>query len=173
MKITSLEEFGLRCLLDIARMGDGEPVAAADVAEAEGISLAYAQKILRILASAELVESRRGAHGGYVLARPIESISIGDVIRAVDGLFEVEDMCERHDDDGGCAHAGSCTIKPVWHHISEFIVRTLDSVSVAMLMKDGQSVARHLQRVAPVPPEMICPVAPRDNIESGISRAEQ
>lgn len=172
MKISSLEEYALRCLLDVARLSGDGPVAAADVAELEHISLPYAQKVLRILADADLVESKRGVNGGYLLTRPIESISVGDVMRAVDGLFGVDDMCERHEGEGGCSHAGSCSIKPVWNHIAEFIARTLDSVSVAMLLKDGDAVARHLARVAPVPPEMICPVAPRDHQSTGFAPAE-
>lgn len=160
MKISSLEEYGLRCLLHVAREAADEPVAAADVAESEGISAAYAQKVLRILNRAGLVESVRGANGGFHLARPVESISVGEVVRAVGGGIDVVELCERNGDVDGCCHAGSCTIRPVWSHIADFVERTLDSVSVAMLMRDGDAVARHLDRVAPVPPEMICPVAP-------------
>ncbi|RAL25257.1 transcriptional regulator [Lujinxingia litoralis] len=147
MKITALEEYGLRCLLRVAEQPPGESISAQAVADLEGMSLPYTQKILRTLTQGGLIDSRRGAQGGFLLALPAEEISLGDVIRVLGGLFEVEDICERHTGElERCARGCGCTIRPVWSFISRFVIETLDGISVAALLADEASVRRHLSR---------------------------
>ncbi len=150
MKITALEEYGLRCLLRVAEQEKGEAIAAPEIAELEGLSLSYTQKILRVLSKGGLVESRRGAQGGYYLSGPPEEITVGDTIRVLGGIFEVEDICERHTGEfDECANRCNCGIRPVWAHISRFVVETLDGISLAVLMNDNTVVARHLAENLP------------------------
>jgi len=159
MKITALEEYGLRCLLHVARHPD-QPISAQTIAELEGLSLPYTQKILRILAQGKLIEARRGVHGGYVLTRSPERMSVGDAIRALGGMFDINEICERYTGElESCAHGGECTLKPVWSHISEFVIRTLDNVSIAVLLNDQKAVSTFLKKLAPPPDEVFCPVA--------------
>lgn len=159
MKITSLEEYGLRCLLNIARNGTDSPISAQAIADAEGLSLPYTQKILRILSRGNLIEAKRGAHGGYRLARPVQRISVGDAVRVLGGVFDVDEICERHTGENtACSHAGSCTIRPVWSHIAAFVARTLDSISLVVLLQDEGEVSGYLERIAPVPSDVLCPV---------------
>ena len=96
MKITALEEYGLRCLIHVARQEPEQPISAQAIAELEGLSLPYTQKILRILSQGELIEARRGVHGGYVLARAVERISVGDAVRVLGGMFDIDEICERY-----------------------------------------------------------------------------
>ncbi len=152
MKITALEEYGLRCLLRVAEQDDDEALSAADIAEQEGLSLSYTQKIMRVLSKGELVESRRGVRGGYTLADEPAQITVGDAIRVLGGIFEVEDICERHTGEfDQCANRCNCAIRPVWAHISRFVVETLDGIDMQMLMDDQKSVAQHLQEQIPGP----------------------
>lgn len=145
MKITALEEYGLRCLLRVAEQPDGNAVSAAEIADREGLSLSYTQKIMRVLSKGDLVDSKRGAQGGYVLVGSPENVTIGDAIRVLGGMFEVEDICERHTGElDECANRCNCGIRPVWAHISEFVVETLDGISLAALMNDDNEVARLL-----------------------------
>lgn len=150
MKITALEEYGLRCLLRVAQCQGDEALSAADIADREGLSLSYTQKIMRVLSKGDLVESRRGVRGGYTLARSPEEVTIGDAIRVLGGMFEVEEICERHTGDfDECANRCNCAIRPVWAHISKFVVQTLDGIDLQMLIDDDTSVARHLTEYLP------------------------
>ena len=151
MKITAVEEYGLRCLLRVAEgEEDGEPISAQSIADREGLSVSYTQKLLRILTQGELVESRRGAHGGFVLARNVDEITLGDAIRVLGGVFDVEEICERHTGEmKTCAHKCHCTIRPVWSYISRFVIQTLDAISLSDLMRDERAVARHLAENVP------------------------
>ena len=81
MKITAQEEYGLRCIMQLARSeGDG-PVMVRDIAEREGLSVAYVEKLLWLLSRGGISESVRGPRGGYRLTRPCSEISIGEVMR--------------------------------------------------------------------------------------------
>jgi Rrf2 family protein len=150
MKITSLEEYGLRCLLRVGRQPDGEPIPAQEIAEREGLSLPYTQKIVRILVTAGLLESYRGAQGGYTLARSADEISMGDAIRALGGMLELDTICERHTGEQKvCSNAACCSIRPVWSYLSEFVVRTFDAIPLSMLLQDEEEVAQCLLQMAP------------------------
>jgi Rrf2 family protein len=145
MKITAIEEYGLRCLLRVAPYRQDDPVSAQTIAELEGMSTSYTQKILRILSQSGLVDSKRGAHGGYFAVRPVEEISLGDVMRALGGFIEVDDLCERHTGElEVCCNAENCTIRPVWSHISDFVMQTMDQIPLDVLTEDEHAVRSHL-----------------------------
>ncbi len=148
MKITALEEYGLRCLLQVARQPDGETISAQAIADREGLSLAYTQKILRILSTGGLIESRRGALGGFALARSIDELTLGDAMRVLGGVWITDEICDRHTGDlSVCCNSVNCSIRPVWQHISEFVVHTFDSIPLAILTQDERAVARHIANV--------------------------
>src|SRR5437660_11919009 len=104
MKLSSNEEYGLRCLVRIGYAGAGGSLTIPEMSQAEGVSPAYAAKILRDLRKGGFVKAARGKDGGYTLARPAEAIVIGDVVNLLRGrLFEI-DFC--------CSHSGqgaTCT----------------------------------------------------------------
>ena len=85
MRITAKEEYGLRCILQLASAPPGEPLNAAEIARREGLSCPYVEKLLWTLKKAGVTKSHRGVKGGYVLAAPPEQISLGDVQRALGG----------------------------------------------------------------------------------------
>lgn len=145
MRITAVEEYGLRCLLRVTPHSEEDPVSAQSIAELEGMSIPYTQKILRILSQGGLVDSKRGAYGGYYTTRSAQDISLGDVMRALGGFIEVDDLCERHTGEREvCCNASNCTIRPVWSHISEFVMSTMDQIPLSVLNEDPHAVKRHL-----------------------------
>ncbi len=77
MKITSQEEYGLRCLLRLAEAGTGKSLTIPEIAAAEGLSSPYVAKLLAVLRQAGLIDSVRGCQGGYRLARPPVDVTIG------------------------------------------------------------------------------------------------
>src|SRR5215210_595646 len=95
MKVSAQEEYGLRCLLQLALLGEGESLSLAQVAEREGISQANAGKLLWILNKAGLVASTRGTKGGYQLSRPATEIRLSEVIKVLDA-DEVTDHCKSY-----------------------------------------------------------------------------
>lgn len=145
MKITALEEYGLRCLLRVAERDPDDPISAREIAHKEGLSLPYTQKLMRELSEGGMVDAQRGAHGGYFLARPLESISLGDVINQLGGIFEPQNFCDSHTGNQDvCMHAGNCAIRPVWRHLAEFLVRTLDNIPLKALVEDDVAVEEYL-----------------------------
>jgi Rrf2 family protein len=113
MKISSQEEYGLRCLLRLARAEEAAPsLTIPEIATGEGLSAPYVAKLLAILRQGGLIDSVRGRLGGYRLAQPANAIRLGDVLRALgEPLFAESAYCERHkgtETEGDCVHFGSC-----------------------------------------------------------------
>ncbi len=145
MKVTSMEEYGLRCMLQLALCQTDEPVAVASVAESEGLSTEYAGKLLNLLRQADLVESIRGRNGGFVLARPPEEISLADILRVFStDLFDVE-YCNRFTGaEENCVHTTSCALRPVWWTLSGMVTRTLEAITLMDLMCEESEVQKEL-----------------------------
>ena len=131
-------EYGVRVMAHLARRADGgAPVALSAIAEAEGLPLAYLEHLAARLRRAQLVDSRRGAHGGYSLARPAAEITMAEVVRALEGeIAPIE--CITADPDGAlvCAREVDhepCPTKLMWTRVQGSIVRTLDEMTLAEL----------------------------------------
>lgn len=114
-----------------------------EVAEGHHIPLKYLEQILLALRKNGLLESRRGVHGGYTLARPPERISVGEVLRAVDGRFS-QTACLRgeSDDHYACPEAEACGLRQLWEQIQESVDRTLFETSFAEICQRTLA-ARH------------------------------
>jgi Rrf2 family protein len=151
MKITAVEEYGLRCLLRAVKHSESDPISAQEIAEAEGLSVPYTQKLLRMLSKAGLVESKRGASGGYYFDRSPEATTLGDVIRGLDGFIEIEKFCSEHTGNlDECKNKCSCTIRPVWAHVSKFMMKMLDQIPLSLLQSDEATVGEYLDGLCDV-----------------------
>lgn len=137
MHLLAREETGLRCLLQVALAeldGPASPVPIARIADAEGLSDVYAAKLLRQLRLAGLVESTRGAGGGYRLTREAEAISVWDVIRALDESFLPAASCDcRPEDRIDCRRTTACAVSSLWRRIGSEVRAALEAVSLADL----------------------------------------
>ena len=147
MMFSTKAEYGVRVMAHLAgREGEG-PASLASIAEAEGLPLAYLEHLAARLRRAELVESRRGAHGGYSLARPAATITMAEVVRALEGeIAPIE--CITADADGAlvCARDGEpghdpCPTKLLWTRVQGSIVRTLSEITLADLTSSPRKVA--------------------------------
>ncbi len=145
MKVTSMEEYGLRCMLQLALAKTDEPVPVALVAENEGLSNEYAGKLLNLLRQAELVESIRGRNGGFVLARSPDEISLANILQVFSPeLFDVE-YCNRFTGaEDMCVHTTSCTLRPVWSTLSGMITHTLERITLMDLMCEESEMQEEL-----------------------------
>ena len=142
MRVTTWTEYSLIISLHLAKRGrmGGGPVAARELADAERLPADYVEQILLRLRRAGLVESVRGAKGGYLLARQPSDISVRDVMSASEHqTFEVN--CETHQVDAErCSPGSTCSIRPVWHALQQRVDDLLAGISLADLMKEEPRV---------------------------------
>ena len=145
MKITAQEEYGLRCLLQLARADPQGVLTVKAIAQREGISLAYAEKLLRVLSKAGLAQSVRGTRGGYGLTRPVNTLTLGDVVRALGAIPSTMAICERFTGNrAACIHLANCGIRSAWAGLTRYIQQFLDETPLASLIKAEQDVPQLL-----------------------------
>jgi Rrf2 family protein len=141
MRITTWAEYGLICALHLARRSGTGPVTGRDVAAKEKLPADYVEQILLRMRRAGIVNSTRGARGGYALARAAQDISVRDVIQASE-LTTFDLHCVTHPvDSTRCAEAENCSIRPVWLLLQQRIDEVLEGVKLSDLMAD-ESVVR-------------------------------
>jgi Rrf2 family protein len=149
MKITAQEEYGVRCLLRLARVGEGQALTIPEIAEAEKLSDPYVAKLLSVLRQAGLIASVRGRTGGYHLAKPPAKVRLGEVMRALgEPLFEDPGYCERHaspDISGACVHHDGCTLRVIWQTLEQWMRHLLDQVTLADLLQSQGQIAEQLR----------------------------
>jgi len=124
--------------VSLALHADGEgPTSVRDIAERTGLPQPYLEQILLALKGAGIVRSKRGVGGGYVLARDPASITLGEIVSAVDGPIVLGDFGEPHQ-NGACDHEGQCVLLAVWANVSEQMRHLLD----ALTLRDVVAMAR-------------------------------
>lgn len=148
MKITSQEEYGLRCLLQVAGLTQKNDLASLeDIAKAEHITTDYAAKLMSILREAKLIESVRGKSGGYKLAKPSEKIYLDEVIKVLSGeLFETESCQQFTGNDSKCVHISCCSIRSVWFSISHILFNLLKQITLKDLLEKEDLLSKYLKK---------------------------
>ena len=136
MKISTKGRYGLRAVLDIAMHADSEAVALSSIATRQHISISYLEQLISKLKKAGIVNSIRGSQGGYVLARPAEEISVGDILRCLEGNLNPVQCSEIL--GGSCAGSDVCVTKFVWKRISDSINQAVDGLMLSELVAEGQ-----------------------------------
>jgi Rrf2 family cysteine metabolism transcriptional repressor len=145
MIFTTKAEYGVRLLIQLGLQGGEQPVSLKAVAEAEHLPLAYLERIAALLKKNGLVAATRGAHGGYVLARPAEEITMDAVVLALEGAIAPMD-CFFDDRDGRvlCSHttdAQACATKLLWTRVQMGVIRSLQKTTLAELVEFSQPAA--------------------------------
>jgi Rrf2 family protein len=139
MRLSPQEEYGLRCLLSVARLAPPEaeaPVSIERIADTEGLGYEHAAKMLRLLRRGDLVTSTRGVHGGYRLARAPGSISVWEALVACDPPLVTDDLCGAFKGRlDACTHAGTgCNLKALWAHVGDVLEGGLRQFTLEDLM---------------------------------------
>jgi Rrf2 family protein len=161
MKFTAQEEYGLRCILQIARKlrleNTPAPAAAAasaadpsltvaEIARFEGLTTQYAGKLVSILVKAKLLESARGRGGGVRLTRPPYDITVAEVLSALGGALYENETCERY--TGGqkfCVHNNDCALRSLWSGLQAMIDRVLSRTTLADLCANETTMAQWIK----------------------------
>ena len=173
MKITAQEEYGLRCLLQIARTSSPISLSIAEIAEKEGISTPYAAKLLSMLRHAGLIESTLGRSGGYRLSKPANELGLGTVLKAIgERLFEEGEFCQKHagtETHGSCVHHDNCNLRSLWHTLEGCIQHLLDGLTVADLLHNNHDLVNTMRQrlVKPIDnvyPHELTPLTIRERI---------
>ena len=144
MRITTWAEYGLICALHLAKRAGQGPITGRDIASGERLPADYVEQILLRLRRAGLVNSTRGARGGYMLSRAPEDISVREVIAASE-LATFDLHCVSHPvGEERCSEAQSCSIRPVWMLLQRKIDDVLESVHLGDLLVDERTVRQRV-----------------------------
>jgi Rrf2 family protein len=139
LKFSAQEEYGLRCLLQIARLGVDGSMTIPEISKHEGLTPTHVAKLLMILRKEGFITSTRGQAGGYTLARKPEAIPVGDVLEALGGRLYDEEFCGKHAGQLSiCTHAVDCSVRSLWQVIQESVDQVVKKLTVADLIKSGE-----------------------------------
>jgi Rrf2 family protein len=147
MHISAVEEYGLRCALQLAGLPEGSVLAASQVAEREGISVQYSSKILHLFRKAGLVNASRGMQGGFRLARPANEITLKTVFRAF--REDKEGHCTQFSgQQKECVHLQECSVRPVFDVLAGYFDSVLEHLTLHDLMRSEAETKERVERFA-------------------------
>ena len=139
MKLSTKGRYGLRAMIDLARYSEVEPVSINSIAARQNISERYLEQLVALLRKAGLVKSIRGATGGYILAKDAAEISVGDILRALEGSLEPV-KCAAFYSEEGCMASDGCVTKYVWQKINDSINETVNQMMLDELVRKSKNL---------------------------------
>lgn len=139
LRVSTKGEYGVRIMVDLARHYGGRPRSLTDISQAEALPLAYLEQLVKLLREAEppLVFSTRGAHGGYRLSRDPATITMGEVVRILEGPISPMICATEGEMTQYCNFIESCKTKNLWARVRDAVAHTLDSITLADLVADS------------------------------------
>jgi Rrf2 family protein len=140
MRLTTKGRYGLRAVIDLAVNTDNGAMALSQIADRQDISMNYLEQLIAKLKKSGIVHGIRGAQGGYLLAKPAAEISVGDILRALEGDLSPVDCYELNSDDTPCSNSDICVTKYVWKRISDSINDTVDGIMLSDLVAESKRV---------------------------------
>ena len=138
MRLSTKGRYGLRAVVDLAMHGQiDEAVSISNIAARQDLSESYLEQLIAKLKKAGIVNSIRGINGGYTLAKAPAVITVGDILRALEGDLVVVECPEI---EGECAKSGSCVTKYVWKRINDSINNVVDSMTLQELLDNSSGI---------------------------------
>lgn len=142
MKLSTKGRYGLRAVIDIAVHCTNEPASLSSIAARQQLSEGYLEQIIAKLKKAGIVYSARGSSGGYRLARNPEDITVGDVLRALEGDLTV---CQCAEDKAQCSLFDQCVTKYVWERINNSINHVVDAMTIREVIDFGEKNRKEVE----------------------------
>ena len=140
MRISSLEEYGLRCMMALTRIGLDGQLSIPEIAKGEGLSVPYASKLLSILRKEKLVTAVRGRGGGFCISRPANEITLLDVITALGGPLLDPNHCNRFSgNEEECVHLEDCCVHNLFNSLAEFMEDMLSKTTLQDIFNQEQA----------------------------------
>jgi Rrf2 family cysteine metabolism transcriptional repressor len=133
MKLSTRSRYGIHAMFDLAKNIGSGPQAIRSIAERQDVPEQYLEQLIGPLRRADLVRSVRGAGGGYLLARPPEEITIGEIVRALEGPLNITDCMA---DADACSRSGLCPSRLIWERLGQAINDVLDQTSLGDMLQD-------------------------------------
>ena len=143
LKLSTKGRYGLKAIIDLAVHSEHEYVSISSICERQGISERYMEQLISKLKKAGFVKSVRGAGGGYQMAKPLNSITVGDVLRVLEGDMKIVD-CPQVEQEGDidCMNADLCVTKYVWQKVNDSINNTLDNITLNELVEESKKAIK-------------------------------
>ncbi len=138
MKLSTKGQYGVKAMFDLAMRYSDEFVPLKQVAESQVIPENYLEQLVAQLRKAGLVESVRGPQGGYRLSRDPAEITIGEIIRLLEGPITLVD-CAPEEGESSCKRAEACVTRGIWAKMSASIAAVVDSITLADLCQDANA----------------------------------
>ena len=139
MKLSTKGRYGLQAMVDLGVYSRDKYVSLKSIADRLCMSENYLEQLMAMLKKNKIVISQRGAQGGYALAKPAKDITIGEILRALEGSLAPTD-CTCKDGDKQCFLDGKCVTKSVWEKIRDSIDRVVDNITLDQLMEDYEKI---------------------------------
>lgn len=146
MMLSTKGKYGLRAVLDLALHTEEPAVSLSAIGERQDISISYLEQLIAKLRKAGIVNSIRGAQGGYVLAKPASEISVGDILRALEGNLDPI-KCGELSGEKSCQGSDSCVTKFVWKRISDSINDTVNEMMLSELVDESRRIEERTSKV--------------------------
>ena len=141
MKISTKSRYGLRTLVDLAVHSTGEQVPLVHIAKRQNLSVNYLEQVFALLKKANIVKSVKGAQGGYILAKPAQDITVGEILRAIEGeMVIVEEEVRKNETSTMYQNMQACLQREVWDKITESVQETIEQITLEDLVKDYQNL---------------------------------
>lgn len=140
MKLSTKGRYGLRALIDLAVHAEEGAVSIQSIAQRQNISESYLEQLARILKKEGILVSVRGAKGGYQLGRPAGQISVGDILRALEGGLDAV-TCPANEGSGSCGEADFCVTRFVWKKINDSITKAVDDIALSDLVEESRALS--------------------------------
>jgi Rrf2 family protein len=152
MKLSSQEEYGLRCLLHLGRQPAEGSLTIPEIARAEGISEAYVAKLMRVLRQGGFVVSARGQSGGYALARRPSQIKMGEALAVLGGRLFDPEFCDRHaGEEQLCTHSVDCSIRSLWRSVQTTVDQLLSNITLNDLLGNERQTSSAVVMISAKP----------------------
>ena len=150
MNVSPLEEYGLRCAVQLAALTPGQTLSAPEIAQREGLSVEYVSKFMLLLKKGGLVRTLRGIKGGFALSRPAAEITLKEVFSALKQQRKSRGgFCDSFaGKSGSCVRSGSCGIRPFWQLLSGYIDAFTSRMTLADLLAGEEATEKKTMTLA-------------------------
>jgi len=143
MLLSTRGEYGVRCMLDLALHYGQGPVSIRDISRREGISKNYIEQLFVHLRHAKLIKSVRGPKGGYLLSSQPGEISVGDIVRVLEGPIAAAHCVQPQNSKDLCERISTCVPYILWKRLTNKINEVLDSATLEDLCRQGMKLSKH------------------------------
>ena len=133
LRLSTKSQYGVRAMFEIANRYHSGPVTIKEISESQSVSVAYLEQILNTLRKAGIIRSVKGPGGGYVLNKAPEHVSIGAILRELDGPVAITSCLDPKE---GCLRIDGCVTHLLWKSLGEKIEAFLDNMTLQDLLKD-------------------------------------